>query len=88
MNLLCYVRPRPHQSSSAGEVMHALLSAPLDCLDQSYVGSLVLIHFIVNAILILIYAAIIIAQRFGKGDSPRTRELVALPGKYFVSGSP
>ena len=65
-----------------------MLSASLDCSDQSYVGSLVLIHVIENATLIVIYTAVIITQRLGKGDSPRTREFVALPGKYLVSGSP
>jgi hypothetical protein len=68
--------------------MYAVLSPSLDCSDQSYVGTLVLIHVIENATLIVIYTAIIIAQRLGKGDSPRTREFVPLPGKYFVSGSP
>ena len=77
----------PRVRKKAGDV-HALLSASLGCSDQSYVGSLVLIHFIENATLIVICAAIIIAQRLGKGDSPRTREFVALPGKYLVSGSP
>jgi hypothetical protein len=57
-------------------------------LDQGYVGLLVLIHVVENAILIVIYTAIIIAQRAGKGDSPWTREFVARPGKYFVSGAP
>jgi hypothetical protein len=64
------------------------LSTFLDCSDQGYVGTLVLIHVIENATLIVIYTAVIIAQRLGKGDSPRSREFVALPGKYFVSGSP
>ena len=68
--------------------MHAVLSPSLDRFDQSYVGSLVLIHVIENATLFVIYGAIIIAQRSGKGDSPWTREFVALPGKYFVSRSP
>ena len=91
---LCFCRrirplamPKPARAQKAGDV-HALLSASLDCSDQSYVGSLVLIHFIENATLIVICTAIIIAQRLGKGDSPRTREFVALPGIYFVSGSP
>jgi len=66
----------------------AVLSASLDCSDQSYVGTLVLIHVVENATLIIIYTAVIIAQRLGKGDSPRPREFVAFPGKYFVSGSP
>ena len=57
-------------------------------LDQLYVGFLVLIHVVENAILIVIDTVIIIAQRMGKGDSPRTREFVALPSKYFVSGAP
>jgi hypothetical protein len=47
-----------------------------------------LIHIIENATLIVIYTAVMIAQRLGKGDPPRSREFVALPGKYFVSGSP
>jgi hypothetical protein len=64
------------------------LPTSLDCSDQGYVGTLVLIHVIENATLIIIYTAVIIAQRLGKGDSPRSREFVALPGKYFVSGSP
>ena len=68
--------------------MQAVLSASLDCSDQSYVGSLVLIHVIENATLIVIYTAVIITQRLGKGDSPWTREFVARSGKYFVSGSP
>ena len=68
--------------------MHAVLSPSLDRFDQSYVGSLVLIHVIENATLIVIYTAVIIAQHLGKGDSPPTREFVALPGEYFVSGSP
>src|SRR6267142_6776908 len=72
----------------AGDVMRAVLSTFLDCSDQSYVGTLVLIHVVENATLMVIYTAIIIAQRLGKGDSPRTREFVALPGIYFVSGSP
>jgi len=79
--------PKPARAQKAGDV-HALLSASLDCSDESYVGSLVLIHFIENATLIVICAVIVIAQRLGKGDSPRTREFVALTGKYFVSGSP
>ena len=64
------------------------LSTFLDCSDQGYVGTLVLIHVIENATLIVIYTVVIIAQRLGKGDSPRSREFVALPGIYFVSGSP
>ena len=75
-------------AKSLGDAMRAVLSTFLDCSDQSYVGTLVLIHVIENAILMGIYTAIIIAQRLGKGDSPRTREFVALPGIYFVSGSP
>jgi hypothetical protein len=47
-----------------------------------------LIHVIENAALIVINTAVMIAQRLGKGDSPRRREFVALPRKYFVSGSP
>ena len=91
---LCFCRrirplamPKPARAQKAGDV-HALLSASLDCSDQSYVGTLVLIHVFENATLIVIYTAVIIAQRLDKGDSPRTREFVALPGKYFVSGSP
>ena len=68
--------------------MQAVLSASLDCSDQSYVGSLVLIHVIENATLIVIYTTIMIAQRLGKGNSPRSGEFVAISGKYFVSGSP
>jgi hypothetical protein len=80
--------PKPARAQKAGDMMRAVLSTFLDCSDQSYVGTLVLIHVIENAILMGIYTAIIIAQRLGKGDSPRTREFVAVPGKYFVSGSP
>jgi hypothetical protein len=57
-------------------------------LDQRYVGLLVLIHAVENAILIVIDTAIIIAQRVGKGDSPRSLEFVTVPRKYFVSGAP
>ena len=71
-----------------GDVMRAVLSTFLDCSDQSYVGSLVLIHVFENATLNVIHTAVIIAQRLGKGDSLPSREFVALPGKYFVSGSP
>ena len=70
--------PKPVRAQEAGDVMHAVLSAFLDCSDQSHVGSLVLIHFIENATLIVICAAIIIAQRLGKGDSPRYRALRGL----------
>jgi hypothetical protein len=48
-------------------------------LDRLYVGFLILIHAVENAILIVIDTVIIIAQCMGKGDSPRTRELGALP---------
>ena len=80
--------PKLARAQKAGDVMRAVLSTFLDCSDQSYVGTLVLIHVVENATLIVIYTAVIIAQRSGKGDSPRSREFVALPGKYFVSGSP
>ena len=79
---LCFCRrisplamPKPARAQKAGDVRHALLSASLDCSDQSHVGSLVLIHFIENATLIVICAAIIIAQRLGKSDTPRTEQL-------------
>ena len=80
--------PKLARAQKAGDVMRAVLSTFLDCSDQSYVGTLVLIHVVENATLMVIYSAVIIAQRLGKGDSPRSREFVALPGKYFVSGSP
>jgi hypothetical protein len=57
-------------------------------LDQRYVGLLVLIHAVENAILIVIDTAIITAQRVGKGDSPRGLEFVTVPRKYFVSSAP
>ena len=75
-------------AKSLGDAMRAVLSTFLDCSDHSYVGTLVLIHVVENATLIVIYTAVKIAQRLGKGDAPRSREFVALPGKYFVSGSP
>ena len=60
----------PARAQKAGDVMRAVLSTFLDCSDQSYVGTLVLIHVIENATLIVIHTAVIIAQRLGKGDSP------------------
>jgi hypothetical protein len=68
--------------------LHGLLLAFPDFFDQSYVGFLELIHAVENVILIAIYPVVIIAQRSGKGDSPRSLEFVTVAGKYFVSGAP
>jgi hypothetical protein len=70
--------PKPARAQKAGDV-HALLSPFLDCSDQSYVGSFVLIHFIENATMIVICAAIIIAQRLGNGE----RRLTLHRGQLF-----
>jgi hypothetical protein len=57
-------------------------------LNQIYVGLLVLIHAVENAILIVINAAIIVAQAAGQIESPLTGEFEAPPGKYFIPGAP
>ena len=53
--------PKPARAQKAGDMMRAVLSTFLDCSDQSYVGTLALIHVIENAILMGIYTAIVIA---------------------------